>query len=148
AYMDEHEGRLPIEDGIDVISVKLTFKRFLQIAKLLDKEVAVVTDNDEDYERNITNKYKDYEGVDSIRIFADDKEALPTLEPQFVDANKDQLEKLCEVIEISSVDFSSQAAISNYMVKNKTKWALKVFDSDKRLGYPDYINNVIAWCDE
>jgi putative ATP-dependent endonuclease of OLD family len=33
AYMDKNLGSLPIEHGIDVISVKLTFKRFLEIAK-------------------------------------------------------------------------------------------------------------------
>ena len=148
AYMDKHDGRLPIEDGIDVISVKLTFKRFLQIAKLLDKTVAVVTDNDGDYEVNITNKYEDYEGLNTIEIFADDNEDLKTLEPQFASANNEQLEKLCEVIGIDFEDYSTQDAISEYMRKNKTKWALKVFNSEEKLNYPDYINRVINWCDE
>ncbi|MEX1013915.1 MAG: ATP-dependent endonuclease, partial [Candidatus Paceibacterota bacterium] len=148
AYMDTHDSRLPIEDGIDVISVKLTFKRFLQIAKLLDKTVAVVTDNDGDYEINITNKYEGYDDVDSIEIFADNNEDLETLEPQFASANNEQLDKLCEVIEIDFEDYSTQGAISEYMGKNKTKWALKVFNSEEKLNYPDYINRVIAWCDE
>lgn len=148
AYMDAHDGRLPIEDGIDVISVKLTFKRFLQIAKLLEKTVAVVTDNDGDYEVKITNKYEDYEGLDTIEIFADDNEDLKTLEPQFASANNEQLEKLCEVIGIDFEDYSTQEDISEYMRKNKTKWALKVFNSEEKLNYPDYINRVINWCDE
>ena len=148
AYMDAHDGRLPIEDGIDVISVKLTFKRFLQIAELLEKTVAVVTDNDGDYEVKITNKYEDYEGLDTIVIFADDNEDLKTLEPQFASANNEQLEKLCEVIGIDFEDYSTQEDISEYMRKNKTKWALKVFNSEEKLNYPDYINRVINWCDE
>lgn len=148
AYMDTHDGRLPIEDGIDVISVKLTFKRFLQIAKLLDKTVAVVTDNDGDYEVKITNKYEDYNGLDNIEIFADENEDLKTLEPQFASANNEQLEKLCEVIGINFEDYSTQDAISEYMRKNKTKWALRVFNSEEKLNYPDYINRVINWCDE
>jgi putative ATP-dependent endonuclease of OLD family len=148
AYMDENDGRLPIEDGIDVISVKLTFKRFLQIAKMLNKTVAVVTDNDGDFEKNITKKYEGYEDVNNIEIFSDDNEDLNTLEPQFANANNEQLEKLCGVIEIEFEEYSTQDAISKYMEKNKTKWALKVFSSEERFNYQDYINRVITWCDE
>ncbi|EPI5377858.1 ATP-dependent nuclease, partial [Yersinia enterocolitica] len=42
AYMDKNGGRLPIEDGIDVISVKLTFKRFLEIAEKIHQPIAVI----------------------------------------------------------------------------------------------------------
>ncbi len=36
AYMDTHEGRLPIQDGIDVMTVGgVTFKRYLEIAQTL-----------------------------------------------------------------------------------------------------------------
>src|SRR5690606_3720820 len=57
AYMDKHEGKLPIEDNIDVISVRsLAFKRFLEIAKELKHPTAVVTDNDGKYEEKITKK--------------------------------------------------------------------------------------------
>jgi len=51
AYILKNKGRLPIEDEIDVISVKsLAFERFLEIAKLIAQPVAVVTDNDGDVE--------------------------------------------------------------------------------------------------
>jgi putative ATP-dependent endonuclease of OLD family len=46
AYMKTHGGKLPIEDGIDVISVGTAFLRFLEVADKLNKVVAVVTDND------------------------------------------------------------------------------------------------------
>jgi len=50
-YIQENNGRLPIEDGVDVISVAgLAFKRFLEIAKLVEKPVAVITDNDGKYQ--------------------------------------------------------------------------------------------------
>ncbi len=45
AYQDKY-GRSPLADGIDVISVGLAFERFLSIAKLIGKKVAIVTDND------------------------------------------------------------------------------------------------------
>ena len=46
AYMLSHDGKLPIEDGIDVISVGTSFLRFLDIANYLKLHVTVVTDND------------------------------------------------------------------------------------------------------
>lgn len=148
AYMVEHDGRLPIEDGIDVISVNLTFKRFLHIATLLNNNVAVLTDNDKDYENNIIKKYEDFKEFKNIEIFADSNENLSTLEPQFVEANKEQLEKLCRIIGIDNEDYSTKSDISGYMQKNKTKWSLKVFNTDQSLNYPDYINRLITWCDE
>lgn len=48
AYMQINDGKLPIEDGIEVISVGTSFLRFLEIADCLKKRVAVVTDNDGD----------------------------------------------------------------------------------------------------
>ena len=50
AYMIHNEGRLPIEDGVDVISVGTSFLRFLEIAEKIGKDVVVVTDNDSDVE--------------------------------------------------------------------------------------------------
>ncbi len=68
AYMDTHEGRLPIQDGIDVMTVGgVTFKRYLEIARALNKETAVVTDNDGNIEA-VKKKYKEYEGISFIHI--------------------------------------------------------------------------------
>ena len=50
AYMLNNKGKLPIENGIDVISVGTSFLRFLEIADKMNKKVAVVTDNDGDVE--------------------------------------------------------------------------------------------------
>ena len=45
AYMDIHNGRLPIQDGIDVITVGLSFLRFLEVATILKKKtmMAILT---------------------------------------------------------------------------------------------------------
>lgn len=148
AYMKSNEGKLPIEDGIDVISVKLTFKRFLYIAEQLGLPIAVVTDNDSNYANNIEKKYNEFSTVKCINVFADKRGTLNTLEPQFVDANKHQLEKLCEVIGISFKKFNTEDLISEKMQKMKTTWALKVFNSDEELEFPDYINRLINWSNE
>ena len=148
AYKDKY-GLLPIEDGVDVISVRgLSFKRFLDIARRLDKRVTVVTDNDGNYETRIKKKYQDYEGIDCIKVFASDNEDLKTLEPQFVEANKDKLTEIRELIGISEADYPAQKNVSDYMEDNKTEWALAVFNSDKSYNYPDYITEAIEWVHE
>ena len=58
------KGRLPEEDGIDIIVVRgIGFKVYLDIAKALKHPVRVVKDNDHDYQKNIVNwlddNYKD-----------------------------------------------------------------------------------------
>lgn len=148
AYMDKNEKALPIEKEIDIISVGLTFKRFLEVAAILKKQVAVVTDNDGNYEKNITKKYNKYLESVTIKIFSDNRNELKTLEPQIVDANKDNLKLLCEILEIDEDDYNTEELISAYMIANKTESALKIFNSEKSIKYPKYINNVIQWCDE
>ena len=148
AYKDKYD-LLPIENGVDVISVRgLSFKRFLDIAKRLDKKVTVVTDNDGNYEKRIRKKYQDYEDVDCIKVFASDNEDLKTLEPHFVEANKDKLADIRELIGISEADYPTQKNVSDYMEDNKTEWALAVFNSDKSYNYPDYITEAIEWVHE
>jgi putative ATP-dependent endonuclease of OLD family len=148
AYKDKYEV-LPIEDGVDVISVRgLSFKRFLDIAKVLEKKVAVVTDNDGKYETRIKNKYKDFDEVCCIKICASDNNDLETLEPQFVDANKGMFDDLLEVIGIKKEDYPTPRDVCNYMDDNKTDWALSVFKSIKQFRYPDYITDAIDWVHE
>ena len=148
AYMDKY-GKLPIEEGVDVISVRgLSFKRFLDIAKTIDKRVAVVTDNDGNYEIRITQKYKDYEDIECIKICASDNNRLKTLEPQFVDSNIDKLEELRNTIGIKEADYPTWVSVSDYMGDNKTDWALDVFKSTIKFDYPSYITDAIDWTHE
>lgn len=148
AYMDANNDRLPIEDGIDVISVGMTFKRFLEIAKRINQPVAVITDNDGNYANKITKKYKDFDGIDCISIFADTQNQFKTLEPQFVEANKDNLSALCVTIQIDNRKHDTEEKIVEYMVDNKTEWALHVFESTMGLDFPKYITDAVGWCNE
>ena len=69
--MDTHEGRLPIQDGIDVMTVGgVTFKRYLEIAQTLNKETAVVTDNDGILK--LLRKVQEYEEIQCIHICVDE----------------------------------------------------------------------------
>ena len=110
--------------------------------------VKTLTDNDGDFATKITKKYKDFKDVETIKVFADDRVGLRTLEPQVVDANKDDLKLLCEILEIDKDVFNTTELISDYMIAYKTESALNIFNSAKSIKYPKYINDVINWCNE
>lgn len=132
----QSKGKLPIEDGIDVVSVdSLAFKRFLEIAKELKLEVSVVTDNDGNLEK-LRKKYVNYLGLDHVKICYDDNEEYTTLEPQIIRYNG-----LAKLNEILGKEFSSEEEMESYLINNKTNWALKVFESEKTIKIPEYIEN-------
>jgi putative ATP-dependent endonuclease of OLD family len=129
AYCDKFSN-IPIQNGIDVISVGLTFKRFLEIAKLINKDISVVTDNDRDFENKITKKYEEFSTDTFIKIFADNRNHLNTLEPQIVDANSSDLKTFAKIVGVDFTKCNTAELISDYLIKNKTDWALKVFEAD------------------
>jgi putative ATP-dependent endonuclease of OLD family len=148
AYRDNY-GTLPIQQGIDVISVRgLSFKRFLEIAKRLNKKVAVVTDNDGKYEHKIKEKYKDFDSVPCLLVCAIVDNTLKTLEHQFVRVNTTRLSDLRTVLDIKETEYPAEKDVSDYMEANKTEWALNVFQSDKTFEYPAYILKAIDWVHE
>lgn len=154
AYLVENEGKLPIEDGIDVISVGTSFLRFLEIAEKINKPVAVVTDNDGDV-KALKNKYSNYLGKNAkphIKICFDnvvDKGELMlgtkpfnynTLEPKLLKENG--LEKMNRVL---NTKYNHVDDLHKYMKEHKTECALKVFDSDEDIKFPKYILDAIRW---
>jgi predicted ATP-dependent endonuclease of OLD family len=139
AYMDKHR-KMPLEDGVDVISVgSLAFKRFLEIAELLKLDVRVVTDNDGDTAAILT-KYGQYlnDPKSTIRIFYDDDELYPTLEPQLLKANSRQ-----RLNTLLGTTYGDDSALLRYMRRNKTDCALKMFESAQAWKTPVYIANAI-----
>jgi len=140
AYKNKHH-KLPLEDGVDVISVRsLAFERFLEIAALLKLNVRVVTDNDGDVAA-LKDKYVDYlnKNNSTIRILYDDDEQYPTLEPQLLKANsRDKLNK------IFGTTCDDDAALLKYMGSkdHKMDCALRMFKSTKWT-VPEYIARAI-----
>lgn len=140
-YMAKNAGRLPIEDEIDVISVGTSFLRFLEIAEMINTNVAVVTDNDNNIPA-LEKKYKDYIGNNkksNITIHYDSDPDYRTLEPQMLNAN--DLGKLNEVF---GKNYQTDENLLSYMESNKTECALKIFEYEGDLNYPQYIINAIA----
>lgn len=142
AYRDLHNDRLPIEDGIDVICVRgLSFKRFLDIARLLKTTTSVVTDNDGKYDQKITAKYAPYKNDENIKIYASDDNTLKTLEPQIVNVN--EVSKLNGIL---GTNFTTKQELISHMTEsdNKTDCALSIFNSSEKITFPQYVINAIS----
>jgi putative ATP-dependent endonuclease of OLD family len=149
AYMDANEGKLPIDDEIDVISVGLSFPRFLELAVALKIPVVVATDNDGDIAA-LEKKYAKYENVDHIKICYDpvvDTGNLlfrgkpfnyNTLEPKLVKSNS---------VEALNTLFGTKHNLDDlhrYMKNNKTECALAIFSAETKIVYPKYILDAVA----
>ncbi len=148
AYQMKNGGRLPIQDGIDVISVGMAFKRFLTIAKKLDLEICVVTDNDGHPER-LPERFSQYTNehiklcfdktVDSGELKINERPFnYNTLEPKMLKANG---RKALEII--LNKTFSSDDELHIFMHDNKTECALAFFNTNKTLLFPQYIDEAI-----
>lgn len=151
AYMASHEGKLPISDGIDIISVGISFLRFLEIAKLLELRVSVITDNDGDIEA-LNKKYSNYLGenhCENINICFDSR--THDYNGGLQDYNNNTLEPcICRVNSIDILNSVLNKSYKNiddllrYMKRNKTEVALKIFESEQDIEFPQYIKNGIS----
>lgn len=147
AYLDKY-GVLPIENGIDVIVVdSLAFKRYCDITILLNKKTVIVTDNDGNIQNNIINKYAGYTDKPNLIFVYESDERLHTIEPSVaeVNFNTESHEQTFRTIlsKRNSMMTKSKDEVIEFMTKNKAEWALRVFDSEQRIIYPEYIQNVI-----
>ena len=150
AYMDSSGGRLPIQDGIDVISVGTAFLRFLELAKALSIPVAVVTDNDGDT-RAVEKKYAAYKDVGTVRVCFDPVEDTGPLKIKDKPFNYNTLEpKILKVNDratlntILGTSAQTDDELLIHMRANKTESALAIFKSAAKITYPDYIQKAIA----
>lgn len=137
AYIQKH-GKTPLQDGVEVISVNaLAFKRFLEIAKALQINVRVVTDNDGKVAA-VRKKYAEYEKEEHIQVCFSEDPRLETLEPHILSANG--REKLNRMLGKS---FSTDQELLSYMEDNKTECALRIFESTEPIEVPKYIEDAV-----
>ncbi len=155
AYMKANGGKLPIENGIDVISVGTAFLRFLEVAAKLNKSVSVVTDNDGNVAA-VQMKYANYLGenakanisicfdaiVDSGSLVIGAKNNpfnYNTLEPKILKENG-----LTKMNNILGTAYSNEDELHKFMKANKTECALKIFETIEDVKFPQYILDAIA----
>lgn len=133
-------GHKPEEDGVHIIEVHgLSFKRYLEIAQLLGSRVAVVTDNDGDKQKNCIDKYADFNGVPTIKVFFEPDEEKHTFELVLYSINS----QLCD-----DLFTDTTLPTTDYMLKNKTEAAYKLLSQDSRINVPQYIEEAIKWIKE
>lgn len=130
------------DTDIHIISVGGTsFKRYLDIAKILGTKVAVVRDNDGNYKETCVNSFTDY-ASENIKIFFDSNNARTTFEICIYEDNSATCDQLFGTVRKS-------LSVQDYMLKNKTEaaFALRMNASDK-LAVPTYIEDAFKWINE
>ena len=106
--------------NINIIAVNgLSFERYLEIAQKLNIKVAVVTDNDGEYNKKVTGKYKEYKDFDNIEIFAEKNEKFHTFEISLYNNN---LKYLKDNKITTSMD------IQKFMINNKSENAYRILE--------------------
>ncbi|GAB2590084.1 ATP-dependent nuclease [Nitrincola alkalisediminis] len=129
-------------DDVHIISVGGTsFKRYLDLAKLLNIRVAVIRDNDGDYEANCAQNYNGYLD-DNINIFYEEDNEKSTFEICFYEDNKG----ICDELFLPG---RKTLTALEHMLKNKADCAFELLDkkSDK-LNPPTYLSRAIEWINE
>ena len=130
-------GNKPEKDNVHILDIRgLSFKRYLEIAKITGNKVAVITDNDGNYQKNCIDKYIDFNSSNNIKVFFDDDNNKTTFEKVFYYDNKE----LCE-------DYFKGNTLE-YMLNNKTEAAYKILIESNKIFVPKYIMRAIEWIKE
>lgn len=130
-------GHSPEEDNVQIIEIRgLSFKRYLEIAKQTGSKVAVITDNDQNYQKNCIDKYAEYINDTNIEVFYHSDNNQQTFEIVLYNCNS----LLCDSLFISGAQ--------NYMLNNKTEAAFVLLSQNQELAVPEYIKKAIDWIRE
>lgn len=129
-------------DDVHVISVGGTsFKRYLDLAKLLNIRTAVIRDNDGDHTANCVENYKDYSS-ETTRVFFDYDDARNTFEVCLYELNQEVCDELFK---------PGRRTLDplEYMLKNKADCAFRLRDEKAdKLVSPEYLKQAFAWINE
>ncbi|MEF9506803.1 AAA family ATPase [Burkholderia sp. 1B3(2022)] len=143
ALYQKHAGSTLKKDGVHVISVGGTsFKRYLDLAKLLDVRTAVIRDNDGDYQKNCVDNYAEHL-LPQAKIFADtDSNKRTTFEICLYEDNK----AVCDEVFRKPKRKLEPLA---YMLANKADAAFDLLqEKEAELVAPTYIQEAIKWINE
>ena len=126
---------------ISVISINgLSFERYLEVAQKLNIKVAVITDNDGDYNKNVKDKYEKYKELDNIKIYAENNNDFRTFEISLYNNNKKYLE---------NNKVTSSKDLQKFMLNNKAENAYRILENLKKtitdFVVPSYICEAIDW---
>lgn len=131
-YRDKY-GKRPVEDGIDVISLRsLSLNRYLELVSLLGKRCAAIRDLDKKDPDTLRSELKEWLLPNICELFLGKPENGATLEPQLITANEEEL--LRKVLKLKS-----DSDLPTWMTNNKTEAAIRIADAEESLNPPSYI---------
>ena len=127
------------KSDIHIISVGGTsFKRYLDLAKLLKIKTAIIRDNDKNHQINCVDNYSDYVG-DLIQVFSDKNNLRYTFEICVYEDNK----TICDGL------FSAgrkSLTVQDFMLQNKADAAFEILEKKaSEISTPTYIKEAIEW---
>lgn len=128
---------------IHILSVDGTsFKRYLQIAKVLNIKTAIIRDNDGDYQANCVDNFKEFVAFDFIKIFSETDPKLSTFEISLYNTNS----KICDELFLPG---RKKLNAIEYMLKNKAEASFQLLDNKAdEIVVPAYIKDAIEWISE
>ena len=127
-------GHSPEDDEVNIIDIRgLSFKRYLEIAVLTGSKIAVITDNDKDWQKHCVDKYCEFKNTANIQIFYHTDNNEWTLEVVLYVGNQVLCDKL----------FKADAL--EYMLKNKTEAAYCLLEQQQSIVVPEYIVRALNW---
>lgn len=138
AYRDAHDGKLPLDDGIDVISVGTSHKRFMELAKTLRRRVWAIRDNDGRTSDEMEALFDGYLEDDLITLHFGADPSIRTLEPQIVSVND-----LTTLNSVLGTEYGDENAAIKGMSDAKTESALAIFEANEAIVMPEYIGSAV-----
>ncbi len=138
-------------DNVSIIPCNgVSYERYVEIAKLLKKRVAVITDNDKS-ERKI-EQLKDFNTKSNdIKYFTEQDINNWTWEVCLLNKNRNTLEDLINPKEGCKYLYKSKDvgdSILGYMLNNKVETAYKIVEYMEKGGFidiPNYLKEAIGW---
>lgn len=138
AFRAKHGGKLPIELGVDVISMAgVSLKRGLQLGAALKRQMAAIRDNDAKQPEHWRKPLEKWLEAGVREVFIGDPANGKTLEPQFLKLNDETA--LRTLFEITDDDTKTE----EWMSSHKTDWALKLDESELEFQYPGYLKGAV-----
>lgn len=138
-FFNKVTGEKVENSNIHIISVGgISFKRYLEISKILKIKTAVIRDNDKDYQTNCIDNYSEYID-DNIKIIADTNNDRYTFEVAIYQDNTE----ICD--ELFSAGRKT-LRVQDYMLQNKADVAFELLDKrSNEIATPKYIREAIEW---
>jgi putative ATP-dependent endonuclease of the OLD family len=149
AFFEKVAGVSLESENIHIISIGgISFKRYLDIARILNVKTAVIRDNDKNYQENCVENYSEYI-EDNIKVFSDNNDERNTFEICIYQDNP----AICDELFKSGIRVYKNGreplTVQQYMINNKADAAFSLLENKiQEISVPQYINDAIKWIRE